>query len=83
VLNCPAEHNEEGNKSKGNGKSLADFDVHTNQDGEESNEGEEEFEHNDSWETPPALAGGPSKRASTQTVPIGAKRCCNFGGSKP
>ena len=79
MLNCPAEHNEEGNKSKGNGKALPDFDVQTNQYGQESDEGEEEFENNDSWETPAALVGGPQKRASTQTAPVAAKRCCIFG----
>ncbi len=50
-----AEHNEETNNSKGNGKAPADFDVPTNQYGEESDEGEEEFENNDSWDIPAAL----------------------------
>ena len=76
-----AEYYEEGSTSKGNGKAPADFDVQTNQYGEESDEGEEEFDHNDSWETTAALAGGPQKRASTQAAPVAVKRCCNFGGS--
>ena len=55
ALDWQAEHNDKGNKSKGNGKAPTDFDVQTNQYGEENDEGEEEFENNDSWDTPVAL----------------------------
>ena len=75
-----AEYNEEGSTSKGNGKAPADFDVPTNQYGEEIDEGEEEFENNDSWDTPAALhEDEESKRKGNDGFAApAAKRCSNL-----